>query len=593
MKRSAAAACTLACLLGGFVAVSLASAQDSSPASLEDEAARAVQAGDYGGAAGILRRARTLWPEDPRMPLLLGDLYTDRGLHSLAVDEYLAAESLDPENPETLQRIADGYGFLNRPEDSIRYLRRILAGDAADMRAAGDLGWMLFKTHRLREGIALIEDAELRIGRDIGFSMTLGTPRAELFEYEEARRRYEEAISGSRAEGYRRFAAVAYYNLSLLESRFRHWDTALETADQSIREEARSSGFLARGELRLRRMELGLALEDFTNAFAVDTTPLARLSLAEVSRIAGRLDEALAWVREVAALEEHPWMASFGTDPESFAMDLHELLWEIYRGRAEREKARPKKDFRDAALSWIRRISDRLQAFYHERLFEKAARAVAAAYAREGAALPAAAHGVSAFRPYPALAKKYLEEARRLETVHVPESAPSYELEAALLRRDVRGLSAALGALDPVWERDLEEEGLGGLAGLLLRRGRRSEARPVLERLWLLNPGALPQRGLCVPALFRLEPSPGTPVYFLRGLARRLGKMGLVPEGRGDAGYAFILNLRMEGGKAEYALVQRSSGLVLKKGSYAFGDAAPSGAELADFLFRSLHEPNL
>lgn len=178
-------------ILAVFLAVTLpagASAQAPDLEALEAEAAAAEEAGDYVGAAAVLRRARSLFPGDPRPAILLGDLYTDRSLHSLALDEYLAAESLNPTDTGILQRIADSYGFLNREEDSIRYLRRILDLDPGSTRAVGDLGWMLFKTHRLREGVALMEEAERRLGPDIGFSMTLGTLRAELFEYDESKR---------------------------------------------------------------------------------------------------------------------------------------------------------------------------------------------------------------------------------------------------------------------------------------------------------------------------------------------------------------------------------------------------------------------
>ncbi len=583
---------TLARVLAVFLAATLAAgafAQAPDLEALEAEAAAAAEAGDYGGAAAILRRARSLFPGDPRPAVLLGDLYTDRSLHALALDEYLAAESLDPADTGALQRIADSYGYLNREEDSIRYLRRLLDLDPGSTRAVGDLGWMLFKTHRLNEGIALLEDAERRLGPDIGFSMTLGTLRAELFEYDESRRRYEEAIAGARAEGYSRFTAVALYNLSLLESRFRLWARALEAADRSLLAESRSSGYLARGELRLRRMELNTAQADFASAFGVDTTPLARLGLAESALAAGRLDEALAWVREVADLEDHPWMASFGTDPDSFAMDLHELLSEIHRGRARVEKARPKRDLWDGAASWARRAVESLRAAWHEGLFRKYARAVAEAYAREGAELPAAAHAYLAFRGYPRLAVRYLGRARALEEAWVPEARPSNDLEAALLARNPRAVEAALATLDPAWERDLTEEGLGGLAEILARRGRKAELRSVLERLWILNPGALPRRGFSLPAVLVLEASPDADGRTVRSLLRRLAKLGLETEpGAGDR--IFELRLRLSGSGAEFSLEQRASGAVLRRGSVSFGAADYGAYEVAEFVFREVNK---
>ncbi len=560
---------------------------------LEDRAAKAAREGDYGAAARILREARQSWPGEPRIPLLLGDLYTDRELHTLALDEYREAEKLDPENPEILQRIADGYGFLNREEDSIRYLERILGRDPGNQRALGDLGWMLFKTHKLQEGIRILEDAEKSLGRDIGFSMTLGTLRAELFDYGEARHRYEEAISEARAQGYIRFTSVAYYNLSLLESRFRLWDRALEAADMSIRTEPRPSGYLARGELRLRRMEQRAAVEDFRSAYGLDTTPLARLSLAEAALSSGRPEEALAWIREVAELEDHPWMASFGTDPESFSMDLHELFWKAYKARAALRARRPGADRKETLRSRVGALADRVRAAYHERLFRKAARAVAAAYRREGANLPAAVYAVQAFWPYPRLARKYLEEARDRETVHVPGAAAVYDLEAAILDRDAAALSAAIARLDPVWERDVEAEGLGELAGLLFRSGRGEEGRAALERLWLLSPGALAPQGFSVPALVKLEVSSDVASRTTAGLERRLRRLGMGFKGEKDEAFGFFLRLRVDREGADYTLTQRSSGAVLRTGSVRFGSSGPSAGGMARFLFDSLNGTGL
>ncbi|HSV56696.1 MAG TPA: hypothetical protein VLH39_06255, partial [Magnetospirillaceae bacterium] len=485
---------------------------------LEVEADLAADAGDYGRAAAILRRARSLYPGDPRPAVLLGNLFTDRSLHSLALDEYLAAEALDPSDLGTLQLIADTYGYLNRLEDSIRYLRRILAADDRDTRALGDLGWMLFKTHRHREGVELLTDAERRLGSGIGFSMTLGTLKAELFEYDESLRRYNQAIAGAVMDGFSRFAAVGYYNLSLLESRFRNWDRALEAADASIRTEARSSGYLARGELRLRRMELGAARADFTSAFGLDTTPLARLALAEAAIVAGNMEEADTWLSELIGLEEHPWMANFGTDPDSFAMDLYALSKEIHAGRAGIERARPKRNLLDAAASLATRTVETLAAAWNERLFRKRARAVAGAYAREGAELLAQAHGFLAFRRYPRIAGRYLAKARALEEAFVPEARVSNDLEAALLARDPQGIEAALAALDPVWERNLAESALSSLANIRSGRGGRGGARSALERLWLLNPGALPRLGHTVPAVLILESASGVPERLARGV---------------------------------------------------------------------------
>lgn len=576
------------CLLAVLLAP-LAADEEPGLTDLEEQAAQTAESGDYAGAATILRKARSLWPSNPRPALLLGDLYRDRELHSLAQDEYLAAETLAPGDLEVLQRIADGYGFLNREEDSIRYLRLILDRDPGNLRAVGDLGWMLFKTHKHKEGVDLLEDAERRLGPDMEFSMTLGTLRAELYEYEESKKRYMEAITESRAAGYARFASVAYYNLSLLESRFRRGPEALDAANDSLRMEERTSGYLARGELRLKRMELAAALTDFRSAYALDTTPLARLSLAEIALCSGRLEEALAWVQDVAGLQAHPWMSNFGMDPESLSMDLHELYSDIYRGRAGWERARPKRGVLDWAGSLVRQGLDRIRSAHHGRISRKAARAVALSYSKEGASLPAAAHGYSAFRPYPWLAGRYLKEARTFEVSRVPGSEASYNLEAALLQRDRKELARALEALDPIWERDLLAKGIEEQ----VKSSRLDSGRSARERLWLINPGALPRLGFSVPALVSLEAGPDVSAGDRRRLVRSLRRMGMGMTGDRDEGFALALELRVDANGAEYVLTSRAAGAVLRKGRFLSDGSGSRASALADFLFRSLNETEL
>ena len=136
------------------------------------------------------------------------------------------------------------------------------------------------------------------------------------------------------ASGDRNFAAIAYYNLSLLEHSFFHYNSALRYTDESIAMEDRPSGHLARGELFQSRMDFGSAQQEYQDAYAKDTTPLSKVNLAILFQKFGRLDLARRYAEEVLDSKDHAWLVYYGTDLTRHLKDLHELLGAVYEGLA-------------------------------------------------------------------------------------------------------------------------------------------------------------------------------------------------------------------------------------------------------------------
>jgi tetratricopeptide (TPR) repeat protein len=534
---------TAALLVFLILAVPLAG-QDGGGADALLEDALAAEGAEYWDRAIELYESGTeRYPEDVRFPWALGNLYQSRSLYSLAWDEYRRAEKLDPESPELLYRLARTAGYLNKDALAVEYLEQLLFIDPDHRDAIGQLGWMYYKVHRQADGDLLLRSAIERFQDDSDYAMTLGTLNSDMFRYDEGKRWYIRAIAGAEERQDSLFAAVAHYNLSILESRFYHFDLALEETNASLGSLNRSSGRLARGELYLRQLNLRAALADYEAAYEMDVSPLSRLNLAQVYQVSGRLEEARVYAEDCLNAGDFSWMLNYGIDPVRYRRDIHEILYKTYEGFANTEGLRPYPAPGEWLQSRVRGVSFWFKAMVHRLLFRKYGRIAAAAY---GEPHPdALIQYYRAFEAYPRRALSYLQAARDFETALIPEAGPSYDYEEGQLlgRRDL--VEASLRGFDPLWERDMIADGLIKLS--------EDAGGDAAGELYLLNPGALRQRGVALPVDLRFNFPVPQPDRELRRLAGMLKKAGLRNTGpaQGPAGGAanppkIVLTLNFE-----------------------------------------------
>jgi transglutaminase-like putative cysteine protease len=527
-------------------------AQDSFPADLLFQNAMAAQdAENWERAIELLNHGITAHPLDYRFPWSLGNLYFYRRLYHLAWDEYRRAERLTPWEPALLLRLAHTAGYLNRNEASAEYLERLLVYEPDNREAIGSLAWMYFKLHRLPEGERLLLEAMEVLGDDMDFSMTLGTIYSGMFRYQEAKDSYLRAIY--RAENYwdRLFAALAHYNLSILESRFYLYSQAYDRSNASLEAMNRASGRLARGELYMRRMELPRAISDYMEGYGMDSSPLSKLSLAEVYMLGGRLGEAVLYAEDCLGARDQSWMMNYGIDPVRYYRDIHEILRNSYRGLSKAEAFSCPANFKERVQSLYRRISCRFRSEVHSHLFRKYSLLAADAFApsRGMQHLPGDIHlealikYCNAFEAYPRRALAYLAQARRLELPLIPGSAPSYAFEEARLkgsRKSMENMAVVITGFDPVWERDMIANAYAELA----IRGNRAARSDAAERLFAINRGALLQYGLRLPVELRIS---GDLVNMTGTLRRAVRMAGLEISGRNSDRYTLGFALDADG----------------------------------------------
>jgi tetratricopeptide (TPR) repeat protein len=487
-------------------------------------------------AIDLYKEGGDKYPDDIRFPRALGHLYYSRSLYGLAWDEYRKAEMINPFDTFILLRLANTAGYLNRDRVSVEYLEKLLVINPDSMEAINNLGWMYYKVHRLGDGERLLSQAIERFGDSADFSMTLATVYSDMYRYDEGKHWYQKAIA--QAEPMRSFTAVAHYNLSILESRFYHYDLAMEEANASLYAQNRASGLLARGELNMRRLELEKAQADFQDAREVDPSPLAKINLAQTYQISGKLEEARLYALDCLKASDNSWMINYGIDPVRYKRDIHEILSKTYSGLAQTERFVPCAKLGEKIRRSFRTLSFRFYAEVHRKLYQKCSLAAGDAYsakfvnseASDAPLLDQYIQYFNAFSAYPRRALFYLNKAREFEVALIPASEGSYNLEEGVLLKNKDLITRALGEFDPDWERDLIAQCYREYAS---RHGERGTAA---EELFALNRGALLQAGIALPVKINLygeELGRREKVLY-----RALAKAGFTRAGYARPGYA-------------------------------------------------------
>ena len=501
----------------------------------------AIRAERYDRALDLVDEGKERFPEYAPLHLVAGDLYRDEELYEMALQEYRSAEDLEPRSYQALHGQSVALGRLNREREAIIVLEELLELYPESIEVISDLGWMYFKTHQLAKGEELLTDALDRIGMNRSLAMTLATVYADMYDYEKAKRYYEMAIEDALGDGRSYFASVAEYNLSLVEKTFYNFEAALSSTEESLRLARRPPGLLARGELHERRMRFNDALADYNAAYALDEeTPLAQVSLASLHQTFGRLDEALAYAKDVYQADSSSWMFNFGTDVNRHGMDVHGLLADIYEGLYHRAGFENVTGIGDRLERLVRRIGYRVQAWFHRRNERMFARRVAEAYKEEGSTLNANWTFYRAYEDYPGKATTYLDRARDFETALIPESRGFYELQAGALRGDLSALLSAREDFDATWEQLELAEAARERARLHRRRGSRTAYAEAVRELYTLNPGGIRQYGLDVPVKLELSMADLDGTSYRR-FTSQLERAGLVPAASGEAAFRLVI----------------------------------------------------
>ena len=493
--------CLISILLGIFLSGASAVQTNEDLGWYISRAEEAIADEYYEAAVSFLREGQQLYPEAYELYQILGDLFYEKDLFTLALEEYQNAAHIVPEDFDVLRSIAHTQGKLNLNRDSVFTLENILELYPDQRNVITDLGWMYFKTYQLNKGEKLILDAMDTYGEDRSFAMTLGTIYSGMYEYEKGKKYYLLSIEDALKKNQSYFASVAYYNLSLLEHSFYNYNSSLEYTNLSLRTADRASGHLAKGELYQTKMEFSKAHEEYQNAYIIDTTPLAKINLADLYHEWGMLDLALAYADEVMNNDDTSWMYNFGIDPGRHLMELHLLYSDIYKGMANRDKLYAGNSFVNSIGSFFSGIKYSVLEWYHRQKYHHFCIRVGKTYLEEGNLLDAYWSFYKGNEDYNEVALKYLKLAKDFETSVAPGSFPFYDQEEGKIRGSIDLLLSSIKKFDPVWEIQGICNSIITLVPLLRKEKMDGEARDLLNRLYTINPGSFIRNGLGLPVI--------------------------------------------------------------------------------------------
>lgn len=498
----------LFCIIAIGLFVASLNGQIDLPKSLdwyEEEADKAIASENYEYAVKTLQEAQRMYPDSVRFYLELGELYRDHEFFKLALSEYLKADKNDPNNFDILDQIQQIYSLLNEEQKAIDVLTKMLEFYPVDNYEdsywiVDDLGWMYYKTFQNRKGIELLEETlKSRSETDVKRSlwMTLGTLYSGIYDYENSKHNYLQAINEALDADNSHFASVAYYNLALLEHSFYHFSEALDYTNKALIQEDRATGHLSRGELFQAQMDFSSALDEYIKGDNLDSSPLNKINLTLLYLLFGDLKMAEAYANEVFFLKDTSWMVNFGTDLDRYYQQLHQIMGDLYDAKARQSVLLPKENIFDTLASFFEEIRLNLLSYYHRQKFKNYSIIVGKANLSEGNNLDAYLEFYESNRDYKDVALKYLDLARELETRILPHSDFYYSVDYGRLQKKPDLIKRAIDNFDSQWEKEILLDAYSALVQIEVP-GSHAQFE-ALNKLYEINPGALLQKGFSLP----------------------------------------------------------------------------------------------
>jgi hypothetical protein len=468
----------------------------------------------------------------------LGTLYDDKGLYKAARTELLLAEKAGYADKQLYSSLSDVASALNLDEESLEYLRRYLELNPEDLFSWSNFGWLCYKTNRLQEGITTLHRVLDTYGPDSNVYVGLGNLYTAAFDYANAKKYYSLSIKLAEERSQKYLASVYYYNRSILEEIFYHFDEAYDDTKKSLLASERSAGYLMQGELELRRLDFQSALQRYLKAYSLDSTPLATLGLAETLIQAGYPNQALEYIRAAKTKSDLSWIANYGTTTNQYIADTHKLEKDIYKYLLNFENHQIAHSLSTTCMQSLRRINYATLFWYHDALFRIYTKKVAQYYETSAQHRQAVSEDdlysnsyyFQAFYEWPKIAAIYLSKAEQIELASIEAAKPSYAYEKAALNNDKRAIEAAIRDLNPLWERNYLCKAFS--KWLTLNKSTKTDQYRVFSyELFTLKPSTFITEKLPLPVSFQSpKPSDHKLQKVQKGLYKRLQTVGFISD---------------------------------------------------------------
>ncbi len=478
---------------------------------------QAVIDGRSDDAQRIINAAEAAYPESPVPNLEKGIFFYNNELYNSAITELEKARNKNDKSLRLFNILAASYGKIGEDRKSLDTYIDALNYYPRSLDLIDSVGWMYYKTNDYQKGIDIINKGLEMYPNSATLMMTLATLYADSYNYEESKKYYLKSYQYSYSSGRSNdFRAIVYYNLSLLENTFMHYEDAYYYARKSLNYAQRSSGYVQLIYLFMSALEFDDAIGAVRNASSYyPTTWFPKAANIEIDILAGRLDEAEQICLEIINDRDYGWMLYFGTNPDLFKSDIYDNLAEIYYYRMKTNRYRRISNIKDLFVKIYRNV----EYYFKLRLFDyKAAKLRERIIAEETAAggyldsLKKTFDSIRRTTPSKALGvlnkilnieRSIMPEIDRIRLVDIEETR-SKTLLCRILNRgvDCERLSANLELLDKKWEREY----IARTIALLYKFGNSSDRVRYSQELYSVLPSLLPYRGIPLFAEIMVDP---------------------------------------------------------------------------------------
>ncbi|AGT43086.1 tetratricopeptide repeat protein [Treponema pedis] len=471
--------------------------------SVSDEA---IAAENWEKAIDSLQTGMKKYPDDYIFPLKLGIIYYNKGLYQPAYKLFKKGLQLDKDNSDFLFYLSNTSAALNQNEEALQYLKKYLLYVPEDRYAAANYGWLCFKCHKAKEGIAFCLDNIKRYGEHLSVCNSLGTLYSEIFDYKNSKKFYTKAIQYAKAENKKYSASIYYYNKAILESSFYNFAEALEDAEAALKMQERNSSYMMIGELEARRNNFKEALAAYTAAAAIDNTPLGTLNAGNIFLSTGNFEQAEQLLSGILNNTDEAWISNYGLSVNEFKSSIYKFKQALYEQKYNFEKTKLSLNFFDWIKTVFNGINYKLKYKYYDSVYRVYSLKVAKEYKKEGKPflndssyiLQINSLYFEAFKDKGNKQLKYFENAEKIETEFIPKSEGSYIAERALIEKDLKMLNDGISKMNPEWEKD----SIGKLyaQGVKIANKRSPKFYYLyLESLFDINPAAFLQYDINLP----------------------------------------------------------------------------------------------
>lgn len=516
-------------------------------------------------ALQILGEAQKRYPDSYLPNYQKGQLLYDNELFLSAAREFEKAKEKGLVNEEIYLGLGACYSKEGRDAAALSVYEEAMERVGESVSLVDTLAWSYYKAHYYQKGIEFLTGKLEQYRHSPDILMTLGTLYSSVWDYENSKKFYLEAIEKSYGNKFHDFRSITYYNLSLLEESFLYYEDAYQCAMVALSLADRSSPHLGLAYLHLSSMELPQAYREIRAASSTEPKTLfSQLALCSLYYSGGYVEESIQLAKELLLQQDYQWLAYFGMSISSFRAELYRILALGYRYLANVVSFSERNGWKQRLTRPFRKLRYRFLSFCYQIHFTNLSLEQGRLKIKGGSDLEGLHQMISALeRTDPRKAGKLSRICAAIEIPLIPEKKRIYEAQNAYLDRSVfksgdrkaRDLLRAADQLDVKWEKEMILE-LLFQAVKYADGGMRQE---IVEKLFIETPAVFPLNGIKVPAFFYATSET------LNAAVKEIGKRGFQYNEQSNIMIALSEDTEEKAGKGKSVVVRISLGGTLLK----------------------------